>query len=129
MLRSKRPLDNRSSVSLCIICFALSEFWLSMESVDQNVEDKLFRTNAEQIMAALPDPYPSAEVIATDKDNIRRLQEALLALPPRTRAAFEMHRIEDVRCREVAAALEFRSSSARPGDGGAAALQEKAPWK
>lgn len=71
----------------------------------QNVEDKLFRSNAEQIMAALPDPYPSAEVIAADKDNIRRLQEALLELPLRTRAAFEMHRIEGRTLREVAAAL------------------------
>ena len=71
----------------------------------QNVEDRLFRTNAEQIMAALPDPYPSAEVIASDKDNIRRLQEALLELPPRTRTAFEMHRIEGRTLREVAAAL------------------------
>ncbi len=57
-------------------------------------------------MAALPDPYPSAEIIATDKDNIRRLKEALLELPPRTRAAFEMHRIEGRTLREVAAALE-----------------------
>jgi RNA polymerase sigma-70 factor (ECF subfamily) len=71
----------------------------------QNVEDKLFRANAEQIMAALPDPYPTAEVIATDKDNIRRLQAALLELPPRTRMAFEMHRIEGRTLREVAAAL------------------------
>jgi len=73
----------------------------------QNVEDRLFRANAEQIVAALPDPYPSVEVIAADKDNIRRLQEALLELPPRTRAAFEMHRIEGRTLREVAAALEI----------------------
>ncbi len=71
----------------------------------QNVEGKLFQRNAEQIVAALPDPYPSAEVIATDKENIRRLQEALLDLSPRARAAFEMHRIEGRTLREVASAL------------------------
>jgi len=73
----------------------------------QNVEDRLFRTNAEEVVAALPDPYPSADVVATDKDNIRRLQEAILELPPRTRTAFEMHRIQGRTLREIAVALKI----------------------
>lgn len=73
----------------------------------QIVEDRLFRSNVEEMMAALPDPYPSAETIANDKDNVRRLQEALQEMPPRTRSAFEMHRIQGLKLREVAAELKI----------------------
>lgn len=69
------------------------------------VERRIFRDSPQDFMASLPDAVPSAEKASVDKDDLRMLREALRELPQRTRIAFEMHRLQGCKLREIAAVL------------------------
>lgn len=69
------------------------------------VERRIFKDSPQDLVASLPDVTPSAEKASVDKDDLRLLQEALRELPKRTRIAFEMHRLQGCKLREIAAVL------------------------
>lgn len=54
-------------------------------------------------MTDLPDARPSAEAALLAREELARIQAVLDGLDPQTRAAFEMHRLEGARLREIAA--------------------------
>lgn len=56
-------------------------------------------------LSAHGDNQPSAEDMVIARDELARIQSALDGLDPRTRKAFEMHRFEGARLREIAAGL------------------------
>lgn len=70
-----------------------------------NVE-KVYVTNDKNI-AALTDENPSPEEIITQHHDLKTLSAALDELPPRTRAALEMHRFEGLKLKEIAAQLNI----------------------
>lgn len=59
---------------------------------------------AEQIEAALeiPDPAPDAAHIAEEREELRRLEEAIARLPERRRAILIAARMHDQSCRDIA---------------------------
>jgi RNA polymerase sigma-70 factor (ECF subfamily) len=61
--------------------------------------------NAEDVLAALPDPAPSAERQAIARGQLALAQALLAELPDRTRTAFEMHRLGGYSQNEIAAHL------------------------
>lgn len=61
--------------------------------------------NAEDILAEMPDPAPSAERQAIARDELARAGALLAELPERTRMAFEMHRLGGYSQAEIAAHL------------------------
>lgn len=75
--------------------------------IDQQRRDRLFvRTELSlNELAAIPDASPSPEVATYDRQRLDLTRAALAELPARTRAAFEMHRIDDLTISEVAAEL------------------------
>lgn len=54
------------------------------------------------ILDGMPAPEPSPERHATDRAELRAVAAALAELPARTRAAFEMHRLEGATLQTVA---------------------------
>lgn len=79
----------------------------------RDVERRIFNESSPEIIASLPDVAPSAEQASIDRDNLRLLQEALRELPRRTRIAFEMHRLQGCKLREIAAVLEVSIPTAQ----------------
>ncbi|TCM20400.1 RNA polymerase sigma-70 factor (ECF subfamily) [Novosphingobium sp. PhB165] len=59
----------------------------------------------ERRFAELPDDQASVEAMLIARDELARIQRVLDALDPRTRTAFEMHRFEGAKLREIAARL------------------------
>ena len=62
---------------------------------------------ADQIDAALdiPDPAPGAARVAEDRDELRRLEQAIAGLTERRRAILVAVRLHDRSCRDVAAEM------------------------
>ncbi len=79
----------------------------------QEFESRLFKPTTAIDLAEAPDEQPTAEAIAVHKDDLRLLSEVLQELPERTRVAFEMHRFEGCKLREIAAVLEISLSAAQ----------------
>lgn len=52
-----------------------------------------------------PGTVSTPEMLALHRDELRLLEEALAELPERTRIAFEMHRLDGCKLREIALAL------------------------
>lgn len=61
-------------------------------------------------LAAIADASPSPERIVYDRQRLGLTRAALAELPQRTRAAFEMHRIDEMTIAEVAAELDLSVS-------------------
>jgi len=61
--------------------------------------------NGEDVLAAMPDPAPSAEREAIARAELARARVLLAELPERTRIAFEMHRLGGYSQTEIAAHL------------------------
>lgn len=55
-----------------------------------------------ELLASLASDTPSIEAVLVHRDELRTLAAALVELPERTRAAFNMHRLEGRPLREVA---------------------------
>ncbi len=66
----------------------------------------------DEALAALPDPSPSAERRICARERLALTREALAELPPRTRRAFEMHRLEGLTLAETAQALGISTTRA-----------------
>jgi len=79
----------------------------------REVERRIFNHPPPDVVASLPDVAPSAEQASIDRDNLRLLREALRELPKRTRIAFEMHRLQECKLREIAAVLEVSIPTAQ----------------
>lgn len=79
----------------------------------REVERRIFNEQSPEVVASLPDAAPSAEQASIDRDNLRLLQEALRELPKRTRIAFEMHRLQGCKLREIAAVLDVSIPTAQ----------------
>lgn len=79
----------------------------------REIEKRIFRSSPDAIVAAFPDSSPSAEAVVVHKDDLRLLREALRELPERTRIAFEMHRLQGCKLREIAAVLEISIPAAQ----------------
>lgn len=77
------------------------------------VERRIFRDSPPDFVDSLPDGTPSVEKTSVARDDLRLLQEALLELPKRTRIAFEMHRIQGCKLREIAAVLDVSVPTAQ----------------
>lgn len=60
---------------------------------------------AEAVTA--PGAVATPEMLALYRDELRRLEEALAELPERTRIAFEMHRLDGRKLREIAGFLDI----------------------
>jgi len=60
--------------------------------------------------AAIADPSPSQETAVYDRQKLALTRAALAELPVRTRAAFEMHRIQEMTIAEIAAELGLSAS-------------------
>lgn len=59
----------------------------------------------EGAFAALPDPSPLTEQQLYDRQRLARTEAALAELPPRTRRAFELHRLDGLTLAETAQAM------------------------
>lgn len=68
--------------------------WLTSEAADE----------------AIPDTAPSPERSAIDRDRLRRLEEALEAVPPKARLALVMFRVDGLSHREIAKRLGVSES-------------------
>lgn len=68
--------------------------------VDMSAED----------FASIIDPSPSPEASVYDRQRLAITQAALVELPERTRAAFEMHRLGEMTIAEVAVELGLSTS-------------------
>lgn len=68
--------------------------------------------DSQQHLTVVPDVQPSAEDILIAREELSRIQAVLDGLDPRTRAAFEMHRFEGARLREIAARLDVSITTA-----------------
>lgn len=79
----------------------------------QDFERRLFKQTSAVDLAGTVDEQPTAEDIAVHRDDLRLLGEVLLELPERTRLAFEMHRFEGAKLREIAAVLKISTSAAQ----------------
>lgn len=60
--------------------------------------------------STIVDPSPSPEAVVYDRQRLTLTRTALSELPERTRAAFEMHRIDEMTIAEVAAELNLSIS-------------------
>jgi RNA polymerase sigma-70 factor (ECF subfamily) len=61
----------------------------------------------EALLLAIADGYPSPEIIAMDRDQLRQLAAALAQLPPKTCAALLMSRCDGLTHAEIAAKLKI----------------------
>ncbi|WP_414902130.1 sigma-70 family RNA polymerase sigma factor [Sphingomonas flavalba] len=60
---------------------------------------------SEQRLAVHADEQPCVEAMLIAREELARIQAVLDTLDPRTRSAFEMHRFEGARLRQIAARL------------------------
>lgn len=63
-----------------------------------------------EIDEALADPQPGPDRIAGAKADLRRVADALEALPPRCREAFELHRFEELSYAQIAQRMGVSTS-------------------
>jgi RNA polymerase sigma-70 factor (ECF subfamily) len=61
---------------------------------------------------SLPDDRADAEALLIARQELALIQNVLEALPPRTRAAFELHRFEGAKLHEIAARLHISVTTA-----------------
>ncbi|PZQ48167.1 MAG: RNA polymerase subunit sigma-24 [Rhodovulum sulfidophilum] len=62
---------------------------------------------SEAAFANIADPAPGAETVVYDRQRLALVEAALAELPPRTRHAFEAHRLGERTIAEVAAELDL----------------------
>jgi len=68
-------------------------------------EYRTFPAGGSDRLEGRPDGQPSVEDLLIAREELSRVQAVLDGLDPRTRIAFEMHRFEGARLREIAARL------------------------
>lgn len=61
---------------------------------------------------SLPDDQPSVEALLIAREELTLIQRVMDAFDPRTRAAFEMHRFEGAKLREIAQSLGISVTTA-----------------
>lgn len=79
----------------------------------KGVEQRLFETEPEGVMLALPDEEPSAWADLAAREELAIVRAAIAAMPERMRLAFEMHRFEGIKLVEIAARLSISKSLAQ----------------
>ncbi len=62
---------------------------------------------SEERLSVHPDDRPSSEDMLIARDELARIQAVLNGLDPRTRRAFELHRFEGAKLREIAVTLDI----------------------
>ncbi|AJE45814.1 sigma-70 family RNA polymerase sigma factor [Celeribacter indicus] len=67
---------------------------------------------ADDIWENLPDHRPDPETIVADRERVRLVLRAVEALPPRTRRALELYRLEQRTLQEVADEMKISVSTA-----------------
>ncbi|WP_421999261.1 sigma-70 family RNA polymerase sigma factor [Reyranella sp.] len=77
------------------------------------LEKRYFQDGAERIAEAVPEGRPSPEQELIDRQTLRRVFDALEALPERTRIALEMHRFGGCTLKEIAEHLGISVSMAQ----------------
>ncbi|MDD2867809.1 sigma-70 family RNA polymerase sigma factor [Neomegalonema sp.] len=82
--------------------------------IDQKRREILARRDEmdDEAFSALPDPSPSTERRICARERLALTQQALAELPPRTRRAFELHRLEGLTLAETAQALGISTTRA-----------------
>jgi RNA polymerase sigma-70 factor (ECF subfamily) len=70
-----------------------------------------FTTGADQTLMRTPAPGPSPEERVIDRDECKRLAEAVTALPARARAVFQLRRLDGLSQRETAQRLGIAEST------------------
>lgn len=58
-----------------------------------------------------PDDAPSPEQVAVDRDELRQLAGAIAAMPPKTREAFVLRRVEGLPQREIAVQMRISENT------------------
>lgn len=76
-------------------------------------ENRIFASGATTAAALVPSDQPSQQMNVEAKDELTMLRKAMAQLPKRTRRAFEMHRFEEMKLVEIAAALGISKSLAQ----------------
>lgn len=76
-------------------------------------ENQIFASDAAVAAAFVPSDEPSQQMRLEAKDELAMLHKAMAQLPKRTRQAFEMHRFEEMKLVEIAAALGISKSLAQ----------------
>lgn len=71
-----------------------------------------FLGEGEIDLLALADQAPSPEAALADKQALQLTLEAIAALPPRTRRAFEMHRLDELGLAEIGRRMSISTSLA-----------------
>lgn len=82
---------------------------LALDLRRKSTREKTIFTSAgfDSIVEQQADAQPSPDQIAQDKAQLEAVQAVLVALPERTRIAFEMHRFGGCKLREIAAHLNI----------------------
>jgi RNA polymerase sigma-70 factor (ECF subfamily) len=69
-----------------------------------------FTDIAEEDYRSIPDPNPTPERIASDRQQLMAMSRALAELPPKTRQAFELYRFGDLTIAQVAGEINLSIS-------------------
>lgn len=77
------------------------------------LEDRYMVRAGEQVIAVVPEEKPSPEQATIARQELDRVTVALADLPERTRRAFEMHRLEGLKLRQIADRLGISTSMAQ----------------
>jgi RNA polymerase sigma-70 factor (ECF subfamily) len=83
---------------------------LAIDHFRQEARRRTDATPSERI-ASIEDEAPGAERALEARQRLARLQDALAALPPRTREIFRLSRVENLTYLEIAARLGISESS------------------
>lgn len=78
-----------------------------------SLEDRHMVRIGEQVIAVIPEEKPSPEAATIARQELDRVAAALAELPERTRQAFEMHRFEGLKLRQIADRLGISTSMAQ----------------
>ncbi|HEY1615400.1 MAG TPA: sigma-70 family RNA polymerase sigma factor [Rhizomicrobium sp.] len=68
-------------------------------------------TAIEDFGSVLEDNSPLQDEVFAARERLRRVQAGLEKLPPRTRQVFVMHKVQEMKLREIAAALGITQSA------------------
>ena len=81
-------------------------------AVDQHRRSRrVSSTPAEAFEGTRPDASPLQDEVLAARERLMRVQSGLKKLPPRTRQVFVMHKVEGMKLREIAAALDISQSA------------------
>jgi len=79
---------------------------LAIDWLRKSKNEKEFVTRVDEI-GAIADQQPSPEEVTSQCNELKSLLAALDELPPRTRAALELHRFEGLKLKEIATQLNI----------------------